>query len=64
MATHNLKINLDKKEDRDGNTFYVGKLKVPANIDCSDGIAFLIFCAIEGEEELQISAMKKNDYEP
>lgn len=56
---NNLIIRLDKREDRRKNTFYVGKLEVPALLDCTDGISFLIFTSEEGVEELQIAPLKK-----
>jgi len=49
-----LKIELEKRPDSYGKTFYIGKIKSPITIDCEKGIAFLVFISAEGEEELQI----------
>ena len=59
--SNNLKIPLYAQPDRNGNTYYVGRLQFPGNISCKDGISFVIFTAISGEEELQISEMTDKD---
>lgn len=52
-----LSIILEKRLDDSNKVYYIGKLKAPVQIDARDGICFLIFTAIEGEEELQVAAM-------
>lgn len=61
MSNNNLTINLKARKDVDGKTFYVGKLKCPVAIDCTDGTVFLVFLSDTGEEQLQIAAMEKRD---
>lgn len=63
MPSSNLCIDLHPRKDADGNTYYVGKLKLDANIACKDGIAFLIFTSEKGAEQLQISSMDKGQKE-
>lgn len=58
MTTKNLQIELTPLQDKNGKTYYVGKLEAPVNIDASDGIAFLIFTSDPGNETLQITAAK------
>lgn len=59
MSNKNLIIDLKHRKDRDGQTFYVGKMEAPVLIDCSKGVVFLIFVSDSGEEQLQI-ALKDN----
>jgi hypothetical protein len=61
MSNKNLVIDLKPRKDVDGRIFYVGKLKCPVTIDCSEGVAFLIFVSDVDGEQLQISAFDKND---
>lgn len=61
VANANLTIDLKARKDKDGRVFYVGKLDAPVLIDCSKGVAFLVFISDKGEEVLQISKMDKND---
>lgn len=61
MSNKNLTINLKPRKDVDGQTFYVGKLKCPAMIDCSQGVVFLVFVSDSGEEQIQIASMEKKD---
>lgn len=68
MSSNNLMIDLKKREDADGKTFYVGKLKAPMQIDCREGATFLIFLSDVGEEQLQIAPFqdrqdKTKDYQ-
>lgn len=65
MSSNNLMIDLKKREDADGKTFYVGKLKAPMQIDCRDGATFLIFLSDLGEEQLQIAPFqdKNKDFQ-
>jgi hypothetical protein len=61
MSSKNLMIDLKAKKDIDKKTFYVGKLKFPGTIDCSKGVAFLIFISDVGEEQLQIAPIDTRD---
>jgi hypothetical protein len=61
MSNNNLTIDLKARKDVDGQTFYVGKLKCPVMIDCSDGAVFLVFVSDKGDEQLQIATMDKKD---
>ncbi len=61
MSNSNLCIDLQAREDSDGETYYVGKLEVPANLDCKDGLVFLIFISDKGNEQLQITGMKPKE---
>jgi hypothetical protein len=61
MANKNLTIDLKARKDSDGMTFYVGKLRCPVHIDCSDGVTFLIFVADPGQEQLQIASMDSKE---
>jgi hypothetical protein len=62
MSNWNLTIDLKARTDKDGQTFYVGKIRAPMLIDCSEGASFLIFISDKGEEQLQIAPMDtKND---
>ncbi len=57
MSSKNLTVDLKARHDKDGNVFYVGKIKSPILIDCSEGASFLIFVSDRGEEEMQIAPM-------
>lgn len=61
MSNKNLTIDLKTRVDGDGNKFYVGKLEFPGNINCKDGVVFLIFISDEGGEQLQIATMDKKN---
>jgi len=61
MSNKNLTVNLVARKDKDGMTFYVGKLKAPALIDCSQGVVFLVFTSDLNDEQLQIAAMEEKD---
>lgn len=54
-----LKIELIAREDKYKNTFYLGKLEAPVQLDFSNGVAFLIFISEAGVEELQIAPLLK-----
>lgn len=56
MST-NLTVDIKKREDQDGRVFYVGKLKGPFNINCKDGVTFLVFVSDAGDEQLQIAPL-------
>jgi hypothetical protein len=61
-------IELEPKIDSAGNTYYVGKLRAPILIDCSEkngGVSFVIWTSDPGNETMQISSItnpKKNKY--
>lgn len=59
MATNNLALDLKKRIDKDGQTFYVAKLKAPITIDASMGVVFLVFTSDNGLEQMQIAPMEK-----
>jgi hypothetical protein len=61
MSNKNINIDLKARKDVDGQTFYVGKIKAPALIDCSDGVVFLVFVSDKGEEQLQIASMDNKE---
>lgn len=61
MSNKNVTIDLKSRKDKDGRTFYVGKIKAPVLIDCSHGAVFLIFISDQGEETLQIALMDSKD---
>lgn len=61
MANNNLTIDLKARKDRDGKIFYVGKLRSPVLIDCSEGAVFLIFVSDLGQEEMQIALMDEKE---
>lgn len=56
-------IKLYKREDKNGKTFYVGRMKAPVSLNLKDGAAFLIFTSEEGCEELQIANVSAKDKE-
>lgn len=57
MSNKNLTIELRSRKDVNGGTFYVGKIKAPISIDCSEGAVFLVFVSDQGAEEMQIACM-------
>jgi hypothetical protein len=61
MSNKNLTIDLKSRRDKDGMTFYVGKLKGPFMIDCQKGAVFLVFVSDHGDEQLQIAQMDDMD---
>lgn len=60
MSNKNVVIDLKSRKDRDGQTFYIGKIEAPVLIDCSRGAVFLIFTSDKGEEQMQICPMDKS----
>ncbi len=54
----NLKIDLVAKTDRDGNKYFVGKLKCDMTLHFKEGQAFLVFVSDEGFEQIQISPLE------
>jgi len=63
MSNKNITIDLKARKDKDGLTFYVGKIKAPVLIDCKDGAVFLVFVSDKGDEQLQIALMDNKDTE-
>jgi len=63
MANNNLKIDLTPRVDKDQNIFYVGKLKVPANLELKNGVTFIIFTSQSGSETLEICGFSEKDKE-
>lgn len=55
MADDKLHLSLEPITDRNGNTYYIAKLKGPFTINCKDGVAFMVFVSEPGSEELQIA---------
>lgn len=60
MHINNLKIELAPRFDKDEEVYYIGRLKFPGSIDCSNGVTFLIFLSESGLEELQIAVNDKD----
>lgn len=59
----NLPIELHKrKENNSDQIFYIGKIKVNINIQCANGVVFLVFIADENEEELQIATVDPDKF--
>ena len=63
MSNNNVTVDLKARKDKDGMTFYVGKIKAPMLIDCSKGAVFLVFVSDQGDEQLQIAMMDNKDQE-
>lgn len=61
MSNKNIVIDLKARKDVDGQIFYVGKVRAPVLIDCSEGAVFLVFVSDKGEEQLQIAVMDNKD---
>ena len=57
MSNKNLTIELMARKDKNNQTFYVGKIKAPVLIDCSEGAVFLIYISESNAEEMQIALM-------
>jgi hypothetical protein len=55
MNVDGLIVDLVPREDKNKNTYYIGKIQCPANLNCSSGIEFLISLRA-GEEKIQIAA--------
>jgi hypothetical protein len=56
--SNSLCIDLTAKIDGSGAKYYIGKLQAPVTIEAHDGIAFLIFTSLEGQEQLQIAPIE------
>ena len=61
MSNNNITIDLKARLDKDGQTFYVGKIEAPVLSDCAKGAVFLIFIADKGAEQMQIALLNKKD---
>lgn len=61
MSNKNVTIDLKARKDKDGMIFYVGKLKAPVLIDCTQGAVFLVFVSDQGDEQLQIALMDNKE---
>jgi hypothetical protein len=61
MSSKNITIDLKARRDKDGMVFYVGKVKAPVLIDCSQGVVFLVFVSDQGDEQIQIALMDNKD---
>jgi len=59
MATINLSVPLEPREDKENKIFYLGKLQFPGRICCTKGVTFLIFLSEDDSEELQIAINDK-----
>jgi len=55
IESDGLILDLQQKSDKNGKTFYVGKVQSPVILDFSKGIEFRV-CLTEGEEKLQIAS--------
>lgn len=51
----NFKIELDPREDKEQQIYYLAKKSAPLILDCRKGVAFLLFVSEDGNEELQIA---------
>ncbi len=61
MANNNIIVDLKSRLDRDGQKYFIGRIKAPVAIDCSQGAVFLIYVSDPGEEEMQIALMDNKD---
>ncbi len=61
MSNKNLTIDLKARKDKDGMVFYVGKVKAPVMIDCSQGAVFLVFVSDSGDEQIQVALMDNKE---
>lgn len=61
MSSKNVTIDLKARKDKDGMIFYVGKIKAPVLIDCTQGAVFLVFVSDQGDEQLQIALMDNKE---
>lgn len=59
--SNNLKLELHSRIDKNGNKYYVAKLKGPFNIDCEKGVAFLVYTSDINSEELQIASLDEKE---
>jgi hypothetical protein len=54
-------VKLFPSTDTDGSTIYVGRWKWPGKIDFSKGVAFLVYTAVKGQEELHLCPLTSPD---
>lgn len=57
MYTANLEIPLSARPDRNGQIYHIGGKRFPGYVDCSEGLAALIFLSEKDEEELQLASL-------
>lgn len=66
MSDGRLVIDLIPEVDRNGNKYFIGRIKAPVLIDCSEnesgggGVCFMIFTSVDGEEQMQISHIRSS----
>jgi hypothetical protein len=53
----NLCIDLEPRVDNDGRTYFIGRLRGDIQISAKEGLVFLVFTAVPGEEQLQLAPM-------
>jgi len=61
MKYDKLSMRLVPQKDRNGNTFYIGRLKYPGTITMDKGAVFLVFISEEGNEELQVAMPESSE---
>jgi len=61
MGTNNLKVDLDPREDKEKQIYYLGRLQFPGRIDFSHGVTFLVFLSEDGAEEVQVAINNKEN---
>ncbi len=54
MANSPIKLQLDPRQDRFGQKYYIAKIESPVSIHYEKGVAFMVFVSQSGEEELHI----------
>jgi len=59
LSNYNLSIPLTKREDKNGKTFYIAKIKTPVQINLEPGATFLVFVSEDGMEEMQIAPFQE-----
>lgn len=57
----NFKIELDPRQDKEQQIYYLSKKSGPLSINCKKGVAFLIFTSEDGNEELQIANLDNDN---
>lgn len=55
IKDNQITIGLVKKQDRDGNDYYLAKIALDKKISLKDGLTFMIWINKFGEERLQIT---------
>lgn len=58
---NNMSIPLNIREDRNGKPYHIGRIQFPGSIDCTNGVAILIFVSEDGEEEMQIGGLESEN---